>query len=73
MWWAAEELDDYDIADGGKYIVTVKSNDVLQPTVDDFSAKFGFTPERIFSSLGMFSSALTLEQVRELLSTGPAS
>jgi hypothetical protein len=61
---AAEELDDYDIADGGKYIVTVKSNDVLQSTVDDFSKHFGVMPERIFSSLGMFSAALNLEQVR---------
>lgn len=64
---AAEELEDYDIADGGKYIVTVKSNDVLQPTVDDFIKQFGFTPERIFSSLGMFSSALNLEQVSRFL------
>jgi hypothetical protein len=59
----AEELDDYDIEDGGMYIVTVTANDALQGVVDAFTAQF-HPPSRVFSSLGMFSSNLSMKEVR---------
>eukprot|EP00238_Polyblepharides_amylifera_P014804 CAMPEP_0196574610 /NCGR_PEP_ID=MMETSP1081-20130531/4293_1 /TAXON_ID=36882 /ORGANISM="Pyramimonas amylifera, Strain CCMP720" /LENGTH=85 /DNA_ID=CAMNT_0041892693 /DNA_START=282 /DNA_END=539 /DNA_ORIENTATION=- len=61
-------MSEYQIADGGKYIVGVEPKTALNDVVASFEAKFGKPASmNIMSAIGMFSSTLNNQQIVYLM------
>jgi len=62
----AEQLEDYEVAPGATYIVSVKDLADLNDVVESFKSAYKTDPE-VLSSMGMFIAKLSQEQISWLL------
>eukprot|EP00959_Pyramimonas_sp_CCMP1952_P469901 9495753-Pyramimonas_sp.AAC.1 len=63
----AEQLKDYEVADGAMYMVVTEEVSDLDDVVTSFTNAYNTVPSAVMKALGMFAAKLNQEQIFWLL------